>query len=347
MSLCGVVTARLNWYTSWLMSLCGVVTARLNSLPVWQHTSGLNLFLARLYPWLARKSRPCNHLFYFASQKPQMAIFCCIMTLAAREVCTSAPYNSGVFVSSRFTSGDLINVKGVCKCRQPLQRVTLLHYRISKLWIHEILRCAHSRLNAWRLFTRLQHHCVSTLYPVYVQLKRGRQAYIVADDGVRQCNQHTNLTVPDLEKLIFVCRIQALPAFIKGEDPFPCSKQTPAEPPLSAINFKPYFSKTSSLAHSVPERVLRFFTVYTVCVFISYTTDTCCVNPLQWFDHRHNIRWSVQIWRSSDHHSCMILSTLLYRPLSPSLSVRTKYSPRRSATEVRRSTRRRLTYSAT
>jgi hypothetical protein len=47
-------------------------------------------------------------------------------------------------------------------------------------------------------------HYISKLYPVFVQLKHGRNANFVAAAGIRQCNQLTKRTVSGLEKLIFV-----------------------------------------------------------------------------------------------------------------------------------------------
>ena len=120
-------------------------------------------------------------------------------------------------------------------------------------------------------------HDSSKLYPVFVQLKHGRNANFEADDGIRQCNQLTNRTVSDLEKLIFV-QYRNYPPLLRANIHLRAhNRQLPSQS-MSVLNFNHYFPKIYfnilfSIAHSVPEVLQLCFIVYIICEFIVNISD--------------------------------------------------------------------------
>jgi hypothetical protein len=100
---------------------------------------------------------------------------------------------------------------------------------------------------------------ISKLYPVFVQLKQGRNANFVGADGIRQCNQLTKRTVSALEKLIFVQYRNYL-SLLRANIHLSIQNRQLLRQSMSVLNFKQYFPKIYfnilfSMAHSVPERL--------------------------------------------------------------------------------------------
>jgi hypothetical protein len=179
-------------------------------------------------------------------------------------------------------------------------------------------------------------HYISKFYPVFVQCKNGRNANFVAADGIRQCNQPTNRTVSGLEKLIFVQYRNYLP-LLRANIHLRARNRQLLSQSMSVLSFKHYFPKIYfnilfSMAHSVPALLQRCFIVDIICEFIVNISDVWLVN------HAFtdlitvvNFGEEYKLW-SSLNLSCVIF---FHPHVTPSLSVRSQYSPYSSVIAIR------------
>jgi len=226
------------------------------------------VLLARYYPWLARKSRSRNYLLSFPSQKPQMAIFCCTMTPAAGQFCTSSSCNAEYFVYP--ASLPVYNTSKGC---------TKKLAAIAKGDITSVPACTLTSkrvTSVLRVIAPQKLHYISKLYPVFLQLKHGRNVNFEAADGIRQCSQLCNRTVSGLEKLIFVQYRNYLP-LLRANIHLRAQNRQLLSQSMSVLNFNHYSLKSILILYSrwhirLP-KCFNCFIFYIICEFTVNISD--------------------------------------------------------------------------